>query len=153
MSNYNINILLFIFVASQIGLPATCSKSFLLQPKQAKLIYEMGEPSGICYSSITDSLWIISDSDEYIFESDFNGNIITSWKLPKHVHKDVESVSCNDKDKILYIVEEGRMRLSSFTLPQKEIENSFLFKDDEYQLILLKQVNITYTVSLNKVLL
>lgn len=139
---------LFILLGIVITLPSClCSDVILLQPSVGRLIYEMGEPSGISYCSSTNSLWTISDSDAYIFESDFEGNLLQKWRLPSDVHKDVEAVSCDDQNQLIYIMEEGRMRLSSFILPNKNNEDSFHLKNSRYELILNSQMDITYTVS------
>eukprot|EP00012_Vannella_robusta_P002789 CAMPEP_0206186580 /NCGR_PEP_ID=MMETSP0166-20121206/2487_1 /ASSEMBLY_ACC=CAM_ASM_000260 /TAXON_ID=95228 /ORGANISM="Vannella robusta, Strain DIVA3 518/3/11/1/6" /LENGTH=406 /DNA_ID=CAMNT_0053601991 /DNA_START=95 /DNA_END=1315 /DNA_ORIENTATION=+ len=94
-----------------------------LQPFKARIIHSAGEPSGITYCTSTGTLWIISDSNSRIYEADLEGNIITEWFFTSH--HDVEAVTCDDANQLIYIAEEGKMTITSFVLPRTTDKSTY----------------------------
>ncbi|MBD3789603.1 MAG: SdiA-regulated domain-containing protein [Campylobacterales bacterium] len=62
------------------------------------------EASGICYSTRTDTLFVVNDEGK-IYEVSKNGKILCAKQLGKY---DLEGVACDDVAKRLYFAVEGK---------------------------------------------
>ena len=110
--------------------PCHCKKKKNpLQPFYAREISgDVKEPSGASYCSSTGSLWLICDkpSCHYIYELDLNGELLNNWAFDKEGHDDLEAVACDDANQVIYIAEEGYMRITSFVLPRLNQTDSYI---------------------------
>jgi len=92
-----------------------------LQPYFAREIsQQVKEPSGASYCNSTNSLWVICDkpSCHYIYELSLEGDLIHEWEFDNDNHDDSEAVACDDTNQLIYMAEEGYMRITSFILPR-----------------------------------
>jgi uncharacterized protein YjiK len=110
----------------------------------------VSEPSGASYSEVTNSLWIICDkpSCHYVYEMDITGQPIRAWKYAKGDHDDVEGVAVDDGNRLVYIVEEGYMRITAFDLPQVSNHTSYHTTSDDadYHLNEVRQIIVDVDV-------
>ena len=125
-------------------------KKIPLQPFYAiDLTDSVPEPSGVTFCNTTNSLWMICDrgSCHYIYETDTRGNLLQLWDFGES-HNDLEAVACDDTNQRIYIAEEGYMRITSFILPLKENEESYVKSDenDSYFLIELDSITVDLDV-------
>ena len=81
---------------------------------------EMPEPSDICYNTISNTFFIVSDSGQ-LSETDTEGKIIRKLKVN---NRDFEAVYCNDK--YVYCVDESNRDIYKYdikTLEQIDVVN------------------------------
>jgi len=134
-----------LLLVSIFAIHSTAKSKYALNPLSAKDIGSfVKEPSGASFSELTGSLWVICDkpSCHFIYEMDTEGVPIREWKFKKDTHDDIEAVAVDDEKQLIYIAEEGYMRVTSFLLPQ--LRNSTSFKKDgsDYELIEINQIPV-----------
>lgn len=121
-----------------------------LQPfYAAEISKDVKEPSGATYCESTKSLWMICDrnSCHYIYETDLEGNLLNRWEFSDSGHDDLEAVACDDANQLIYIAEEGYMRITSFVLPHIDDEDTYKGKRDKPKLIELDHITVDLDVS------
>lgn len=104
----------------------------------------VAEPSGATFCSTTGSLFVICDTWSEcpgVYEMDFEGNILQVWNYPGK-RKDVEAVTCDDHNQLLYIAEEGQMRITSYVLPHSDDPLTYTLTKHNRALIELDQLVI-----------
>jgi len=93
-----------------------------LPPIQGHIVApEIKEPSGLTYCESTGTLYCICDkgSCHYIYEVSPEGELLGKHGFNKS-YTDIESVACDDVNKLIYIGEEGAHRIHSFYLPNRD---------------------------------
>lgn len=109
--------------------------------KDMEIIADIPEASGICYSGTTDTLFVANDEGE-VYEVSTSGKILRQKKLGKY---DLEGVACDDAQKQLYFVIEGKDNLlivdqsTLQVLKEMNVERTYhgkklLIKDEEHGL-------------------
>lgn len=78
----------------------------------------LSEPSGIVYNSITNSLYVISDTISKIFEIDLNGNLLQQININAN---DLEGITLSLNNDTIYVVEESDNLVTSFLLNGNKI--------------------------------
>ena len=71
----------------------------------------MSEPSGIVYNSISNSLFVVSDTISKIFEIDLNGNLLRQINTNAN---DLEGISLSKNSDTIFVVEESDNLITSF---------------------------------------
>ena len=119
--------------------------SFSVYIKAQKQI-DIAEPSGITYCYTTNTSWVICDSCHSIYEMSHHGDIINEWRFNK-THKDIEAVTCDDENQIIYIASERFMEVTSFILPiESNNETYTLDEKNRYELIEINQFRVDIDV-------
>lgn len=144
MNRYQVLVVLLVF-CNFIHL---CEGMKALESKSSINIESIvGEPSGITFCHSTNSLWIIDDSFNAISETNFKGQLINKWEFQKKHHKDVEAVTCDDKNQKIYIALESNMDIISFILPRLNNNETFTQSENgSLQLIELDRIHIDIEV-------
>merc|ERR1712137_21597 len=121
-----------IFVAFCSGNP--------LQPVRARGIDELPEPSGLTFCASTGTLFMISDTLEsgehlynVIYELSSTGELLQKWTIVNHF--DIEGITCDDKNKLIHILEEENMRVTTFTLPQIDDHQTYFPRNGKNYLL------------------
>merc|ERR1712137_349549 len=142
------------FALMRLTLLAFCALCFLcvvearvrkiqpLQPVEAALVGDvLSEPSGLTFCNTTQHLYAICDHAHcnYIYEITPSGNVIQRFQFPDSLG-DIETVACDDINKLIYVAEERKHMVHSFRLPngpgsymiEEDSENPYLIKVNSF---------------------
>ena len=136
-----------------LGATLECSKVVLPALSATELSEKVAEPSGATFCATTGSLFVICDTSSKcpgIYELDMQGNLLHVWNYPNK-RKDVEAVACDDENQLLYVAEEGDMRITSYQLPHFGDRTTYELKHSTPTLIELGSFGVDLEVcSLSK---
>lgn len=92
-----------------------------LQPiSEISLSSILSEPSGIVHNSKNNSLFVVSDTSNKIFELSLSGNLIRSMTIDA---RDLEGITLSLSKDTIFVVEESENKISSFTLSGVKIKS------------------------------
>jgi len=106
---------------------------------QAALVGDaLSEPSGLTFCNTTHHLYAICDHNhcDYIYEINAFGELIQRYHFPNSMI-DIETVACDDVNKLFYVAEERRHKIHVYRLPHGPGTYTTEEDDDEYYLIQL----------------
>jgi uncharacterized protein YjiK len=109
---YNILLLLTLFIVSCNDSQTDSNEKYFLNPiSEIDLSSFLSEPSGIVYNSLTNSLYVVSDTISKLFEIDLEGNLLNAININAD---DLEGISLSKNSDTIYVVEESDHLITSF---------------------------------------
>lgn len=108
-----------------ICLLLACSSNSTDAPSAKELVslgvYElsMGEPSGLSYDSTSQSLWVVGNNPQRIYQIDFQGNTLDTIDYNGN---DMEGVVFNPADSSFWVVEERERDLVQVNMDGDELQ-------------------------------
>jgi len=94
----------------------------------------------LAFCASTGTLFMISDALEggehlynIIYELSSTGELLQKWTIVNHF--DIEGITCDDKNKLIHILEEENMRVTTFTLPQIDDHQTYFPRNGKNYLL------------------
>lgn len=119
-------ILIFLFIIFTAG----CSSDDPIPPAESSLIQVgvfdlspfLSEPSGIAFNPFTNTLFVVSDTINSIFEIDTTGLLVNNLTINAD---DLEGICFSKNYDTVYVVEESQNLISTFSLAGSKIKSIY----------------------------
>jgi len=110
----------FAFVSCSKDNPTNPDDKVLQPQSEISLSGFLSEPSGIAYRLKSNSIFVVSDTINKIFEIDLSGNLLNSINV---LGNDLEGITFSSTEDTIFVVEESGNKITSYSLNGSKIKS------------------------------